>query len=112
MCGEVEGTPDSGALVVPSSASIGRRTAGVHTTNSADTRGIEGVDVVLSLSLNNSDEVITLSIDDRVLDSVSYESSKPGVATQVDEAGNTCDAVNAYGDGDLGTPGVANPWCF
>jgi len=74
--------------------------------------GIEGVDAELSLSLNNSDEVITLSVDDRILDSVSYEGSKAGVATQVDEDGSVCDAVRDYGDGDLGTPGSANPWCF
>ena len=74
--------------------------------------GIEGVDAELSLSLNNSDEVITLGFDDRILDSVTYEKSKAGVATQVDEDGNVCDAVRDYGDGDFGTPGSANPWCI
>jgi hypothetical protein len=74
--------------------------------------GIDDVDAELSLSLNNSNETITLSVGGRVLDSVMYTRSKPGVATQVDETGNVCDAVDAYGDGDLGTPGSANPWCF
>jgi hypothetical protein len=73
--------------------------------------GIEGVAAQLFVSLNNSDETITLSVDDQVLDSVTYERSKVGVATQVDELGNRCDAVDTYGDGDLGTPGAANPWC-
>ena len=63
-------------------------------------------------SLNNTDETITLSIDGQVVDSVSYARSNPGVATQVDDVGNVCDAVHVYGDGDLGTPGLANPWCF
>jgi len=74
--------------------------------------GIEAVAAELSLSLNNTNETITLSIDGRVLDAVSYARSNAGVATQIDEAGNVCDAVHAYGDGDLGTPGSANPWCF
>ena len=47
--------------------------------------GIEGVAAQLSVSLNNSDETITLSVDDQVLDSITYERSKVGVATQVDE---------------------------
>ncbi len=90
--------------------------AGAHVVfarnmNPSENGGIEGVDAELSLSLNNSDETITLSVDDRVLDSVTYERSKTGVAIQVDELGNVCDAVRAYGDGDLGTPGSANPWC-
>ncbi len=74
--------------------------------------GIDAVRTELSLSLNNTNETITLSIDSRALDAVSYARSNPGVATQVDGAGNVCDAVHAYGDGDLGTPGSANPWCF
>jgi hypothetical protein len=74
--------------------------------------GIEAVDADLSLSLNNGNETITLSIGDQVLDTVTYDRSTAGVATQVDAFGNVCDAVQAYGDGDLGTPGSANPWCF
>ena len=90
--------------------------AGAHVvfarnTNPDENGGIEGVAAELSVSLNNSDETITLSVDDQVLDSVTYERSKVGVATQVDELGNRCDAVHTYGDGDLGTPGAANPWC-
>lgn len=73
--------------------------------------GIDAVDAELTLSLNNSDEVITLSVDDLVLDSVAYGDSTPGVATQVDVLGNACNAMSPYGDGDLGTPGTANPGC-
>ena len=91
--------------------------AGTHVVfarnaNPEENGGIEGVDAELSLSLNNSDETITLSIDGQVLDSVTYARSKAGVATQVDATGNVCDAVRTYGDGDFGTPGSANPWCF
>ncbi len=52
-----------------------------------------------------------LRVGDQVLDSVSYARAKAGVAVQVDALGNVCDAVQAYGDGDLGTPGAPNPWC-
>jgi hypothetical protein len=78
----------------------------------SDLGGIEGVDADLSLSLNNSDEAIALSIGGQILDRVTYDRSTAGVATQVDELGNLCEAVHAYGDGDLGTPGSANPRCF
>jgi hypothetical protein len=80
--------------------------------NPEENGGIEAAGAKLSLSLNNIDETITLSVDGQVLDSVSYARSNAGVATQIDDAGNLCDAVHAYGDGDLGTPGLANPWCF
>ena len=94
-----------------------RVSAGAHVifarnANPSENGGIEGVDADLFLSLNNSDEAITLSIDGQVLDSVTYGRSTAGVATQVDELGNVCGAVQAYGEGDLGTPGSANPRCF
>jgi hypothetical protein len=73
--------------------------------------GIDDADFELSLSLNNTDEELTLSVGDTVLDAVTYGRATPGVAIQVDELGNVCDAVQAYGDGDLGTPGGANPVC-
>lgn len=79
--------------------------------DSSENGGIDGVDAVLSLSLNNSDETISLSVDGRPLASVTYRRSTPGVATQVDDFGNVCDAVTTYGDGDWGTPGSANPRC-
>jgi hypothetical protein len=74
--------------------------------------GVEGVHAELSLSLNNSDETIALSVDGLTLDSVTYRQSTPGVATQVDDLGNVCDAGTPYGDGDWGTPGSANPRCL
>ena len=79
--------------------------------NPTENGGLERVDLELSLSLNNGNETIVLSIDDQALDSVSYERSRAGIATQIDPLGNLCDAAQAYGDGDLGTPGAPNPWC-
>ena len=91
--------------------------AGAHVVfarnaNAVENGGVDRVDAELSLSLNNSDESITLSVDGDVLDSVTYGRSTAGVAMQVDDLGNLCEAVDAYGDGDLGTPGAANPGCF
>ena len=94
------------------SVSPGAHVIFARNANPAVNGGIDGVDRELSLSLNNGDETITLSIDDQVLDAVTYDHSNTGVATQIDELGKACDAVHAYGDGDLGTPGSANRWCF
>ena len=66
----------------------------------------------LSLSLNNREETIALSIDGEILDTVSYTTTHAGAATQVDQAGNVCLASTRYGDGDFGTPGAPNPPCF
>ena len=73
--------------------------------------GVEGVAAALSLSLNNRDEEITLRVGDEALDAVAYGAADRGVATQVDPDGRVCAAVDVYGDGDLGTPGTANPSC-
>ncbi len=74
--------------------------------------GIPFVDAELGISLNNADEAISISVGGEVLDSVSYEGSRPGVATQIDEWGFVCDAITPYGDGDLGTPGAPNRPCL
>lgn len=66
----------------------------------------------LSISLNNRAETLELSVDGRVLDSVSYTKSEPGVAQQLDDEDRVCVANRAYGDGDLGTPGSPNPSCL
>ncbi len=90
--------------------------AGAHVVfarnaNPLENGGLPAVDAELSLALNNGDETIRLHVGEQVLDSVSYERSSAGVATQIDELGNRCDATEAYGEGDLGTPGAANPLC-
>ncbi|NNE19425.1 MAG: hypothetical protein HKN10_13195, partial [Myxococcales bacterium] len=90
---------------------VGAHVIFARNANPLENGGLERVDLELSLSLNNSDETIALSIGDQALDSVSYERSKAGIATQVDVLGNVCDASQAYGDGDLGSPGAPNPRC-
>lgn len=74
--------------------------------------GIANARIELSLSLNNRDETLTLSGDGGVLDTISYADSDKGVAIQTDHSGMVCSAMIPYGDGNLGTPGLANPWCM
>ena len=74
--------------------------------------GIEDVFAELSLSLNNREETLTLSANGAMLDVVTYARSESGASTQLDDLGNVCVASSPYGDGDLGTPGAANPRCF
>lgn len=105
----------SGSTVVDVEECL-RVQAGAHAvfarnTNPLENGEIEDVYAELSLSLNNSDETLTLSINGQLIDAVTYARSTAGVATQVDEVGNVCDAESAYGSGDLGTPGFANPRC-
>ena len=92
-------------------AGVGAHLVFARSSDSNENGGITAVLSELSLSLNNSEETITLSVGGETLDTVSYERSTPGVATQVDDLGIRCDAVHPYGDGDLGTPGLPNPWC-
>ena len=74
--------------------------------------GLEGAPIPLGISLNNRDETIHLEAYGEELDRVTYESAERGVATQVDDLGSRCPAVDTYGAGDLGTPGAANPPCL
>lgn len=74
--------------------------------------GVDAVVAKLHLSLNNRDETIILTVDEKLLDSVSYARAEPGAATQVDQLGEVCTASTRYGDGDLGTPGSPNPSCL
>jgi hypothetical protein len=74
--------------------------------------GIDAASTQLTLSLNNRDETLTLSVGGEVLDSVTYAHSERGAATQVDLLGNVCTASARYGAGDMGTPGSTNTRCF
>lgn len=66
---------------------------------------------------NNTSSILSIVCDDTVIDSVAYGSDKllgkvvEGIAFSFD--GKTwCSAVNSYdNDGNLGTPGTANPSC-
>jgi hypothetical protein len=93
----------------------------------AATNGGLAVDYAYSgFTLSNGDDEILLSNSTGVIDEVLYDggmvfpdpagaamsldpASRDAVAN--DDGANWCDATTAYGDGDLGTPGAANPAC-
>ncbi len=85
-----------------------------------------GVDHVYSnFSIANAEDEIVLTLGGQELDRVAYDSvgwpTGPGVAMSLDidlydtafndDPDNWCEALDVYGDGDLGTPGGANPSC-
>lgn len=64
------------------------------------------------IALTNSGGTLNVGHGDAVFESETYAGSSAGVADSRDPAGEPwCDAVDPYGDGDLGTPGAANPQC-
>ena len=62
-----------------------------------------------------------MAYDDVVLDAITYSGSNTGASTALeprltnptdnDNEAYWCEGQDAYGDGDLGTPGLANPQC-
>lgn len=83
--------------------------------------GLPAVDQTFSFDLVNGGDLLFVGVDDMVLDQITWSSSSAGIALSLDAAAhdevandieaNFCAAAAAYGDGDLGTPGVANPGC-
>ncbi|MCB9704192.1 MAG: lamin tail domain-containing protein [Myxococcales bacterium] len=74
--------------------------------------GLPQVDFTFGFSLVNSTGGIFAGINDMVITEVDYPSSTSGVAASLDpNMVDWCQAVDPYGLGDLGTPGMANPMC-
>ncbi len=103
-----------------------RAAAGSHVlfaknADSAQNGGLPDVDVVFDFGLVNSDSGLFVGIDGAVLDAITWTGSGSGAATSLDPGSrnptanddplNWCPATDAYGSGDLGTPGAANPNC-
>ena len=66
------------------------------------------------MSLNNSDETLTLTCNGIVIDQIAYTASSSGRSFSLSGNGNAnwCDdTVNDYGAGDTGTPGQPNIDC-
>jgi hypothetical protein len=82
-------------------------------TDTATNGGLPTTDIVdTNISLTNSSGSLFVAYDNVLFDTVEYSTSQAaGVSTQIDDVGTTCAATTAYGDGDLGTPGAANPLC-
>ena len=118
--------PGSPRTVIEDEACL-HAAAGTHLVlaNNADPAqngGLPRVDHQASLGLTNSNGTLFVGVGDEVLDQVAWASSRAGTALALDpaslspegndDAAQWCDdAVNAYGDGDLGTPGSANASC-
>lgn len=89
--------------------------------DSATNGGLPQVDATFSQSLVNSNGRLSIESVDAVLDVIMWSSSQSGAATQLaagltdpednDDLTNWCTATTAYGDGDFGSPGAANPEC-
>jgi hypothetical protein len=84
--------------------------------------GLPRVDFRFDFTLVNADRGLFLGAAGALVDAVTYAATTSGAArslsgthidaTENDDLGLWCDATLAYGDGDLGTPGVANPECL
>ena len=83
--------------------------------------GLPSPDATFGFSLVNSNGTLWVGAGGTTLDLVTWSSSGAGAARSLDpqvtdpaandDEGGWCDAVDAYGDGDLGTPGSENPSC-
>jgi hypothetical protein len=101
-------------------AEAGRRLLLARSADASVNGGLPAPDLLFSFSLNNSNGSIYLGTSE-ALDSVGWAASTPGVAQNLDGRGEDpalndqgfywCPAVQAYGLGDLGTPGAANSEC-
>lgn len=87
----------------------------------ASNGGLPQVDFPLAFALTNSNSSLFVGIGGAELDAITWSSTSSGASrsldsdsldtTANDDEMNFCDGVDPYGDGDLGTPGSANPMC-
>ena len=87
--------------------------------------GLEGGQLYINVLMSNESDEVILRAGEVIVDQVVYDlesfpstsgkslSLDPGALTDQlnDLAENWCDAVDVYGDGDYGSPGVENPPC-
>lgn len=114
---------DSSVIVPPGGRVVFARSGNVNQNG-----GVEGVDFVYGdffVLGNGEDEVLLQNLDNgATLDRVAYDFSFPladGAALSLDpgsensvdndDAKNWCESTTPFGDGDLGSPGSANPDC-
>lgn len=80
--------------------------------DSAVNGGLPAVDHLIGFGIVNSNDGLFIGMDDGVLDTVTYTSTSAGASTSLDpDESTSCTAVDTYGDGDKGTPGLVNPAC-
>jgi hypothetical protein len=83
--------------------------------------GLPAVDRVFGLTLANSGGSLMIGYGGQVIDAISYSSSHTGASSALeptltdplenDNQDYWCAGSDAYGNGDLGSPGAANPSC-
>ena len=81
------------------------------------TNGGVAVDYVYAgMNLANGGDELALDASGVILDELTWTSADElppgGQALTTDASGDECGAIDAYGDGDFGTPGEANPDCL
>ena len=89
--------------------------------DSGQNGGLPRADFAFSFGLTNSGGSLFVGYGGQVLDSVTYGAAQAGKSWSLDggkldpalndEASNWCAGKDAYGLGDLGTPGAQNPTC-
>ena len=72
--------------------------------------------VYTGMNLANGGDELKLDAGGLILDELTWASTDDlppgGQALTTDDSGDECGAIDVYGDGDLGTPGEANPDCL
>ncbi len=99
----------------------GARLLLAHSTQPEDNGGLPAVHGMLGGSLRNSDGHVWVGTPRHVVDTVTWGSLRRGTARSLhpdamdadlnDDPAWWCDAIDVYGDGDLGTPGAPGPAC-
>ncbi len=118
-------TADAPATVVSDpnciAVTAGTRLVVARSSDPTVNGGLPAVDLTFDGSLTNANGSLVLSVDGTTIDAVSWAAAPDGAALSLDpsaedaaandDPNNWCDATAPYGDGDLGTPGDANPPC-
>ncbi len=115
---EIEDEVDVGECL---SVSAGDRAVFAKNADAASNGGIEDVAYEVGMSLINSNGRLYVAADGEVLDEIAWTATESGASRALDpsitgpegndDEANWCDGADAYGEGDLGTPGTANPAC-
>lgn len=99
-------------------ATAGSYVVVAHSDDPATNGGLPQVDALFDFALVNGGGPLFLSYGEDVLDEADIPSTDAGVAQSLDpdylqedgndDASHFCDAITAFGDGGLGTPGAPN----
>jgi len=103
------------------SVSAGDSVVLANNADPATNGGLANVVYQVGFSLTNNNAALRVSYGGQLLDAITWTTSVSGAATSLplefatttgnDDELNWCAASTAYGAGDLGTPGAANPVC-